>query len=647
MNVRSDLKHPKYVNAVVDVAAVGDRLFTYRVPGEFILPYGSRVYVPFGRTRADGYVVEQVYTMPEFKVKDILSVYDPEFLPPEPLLSLGQVLKEYYFSSTVSFWAYLWPPLVSRKAPESVIGAINKAAARQVLNQGQSSAVSSGVVFIQGSASYRWKIYIKAISKALSLGQGVVVLVPEIRKIETARAVLEPVCGRTLSLVHSELPGAKRRGEWLELLRGTKSVALGTRSAVFSPVRNLGLIIVDEEESTSYKAEEYPRYNAATVAKLRGEHENCRVFLGSFVPSVKTAYYVDTGKLKTEKEIFSDAVEIKHETVSMLGRRRRVLISKELHLALKEAFDFGERALLFVNKRGTSSSLVCTDCGNTVTCPRCSVSLSYHSKGAQLVCHTCGYRQSAPSECPLCHGYTWKTVGYGIDRAASEFKKRFPGIPVFQLDQDSKTPPEKVIEEFASVSPSCLLSTQMVLGFSEIPSIRTLGVLSCDNLLSFPDYRAPEEVFMLLTGLLNLLKNSGGSLSKRFVLQTLNPQNHAVQGALSPSVFYSVESRNRKALGYPPFGALLKIEFSGKDPDKVRVMSEVFASRILERSGDIQVLGPSPAPKAKVRGRYRWHIMLKAPCRDTLGDAVRTVLPEVSDANVKISVDTEEPFGFS
>ncbi len=643
MNGTHDSEGLRYVEAVVDVPAVGDRRFTYSVPGGSFLPYGSKVYVPFGRAKADGYVVGHAQGKPDFEVKEILSVYDQEYLPPASLLSLGEMLKDYYFATTASFWAYLWPPLVSKKQPSADLAKPFCAAAGKVRDPGQ---LRDDVLFVQGSFSFRWQIYLKAIREALSSGAGVIVLAPEIRKIAPAKSVLEPDCGESLSLVHSEMAGATRRKEWLNLLKGRKTLALGTRSAIFSPVRNLGLIVVDEEESAFYKAGEYPRYNAATVARLRGQLENCKVLLGSFVPSLRARYFMDTGKLKAVKEPSANEADVGIQTVSLLGKPRRLLVSKELHLSLKNTFDSGKRALLFLNKRGTSSSLVCTDCGNTIKCPRCSVSLAYHSKGPELVCHTCGYRQPVPSECPLCHGYTLKAVGYGIDRAASEFKKRFPGIPVLQLDQDSNVSPEQIIEEFASCSPSCLLSTQMVLGFSKIPPIATLGVLTCDNLLSFPDYRSPEEVFRLLTGLLHLLKTSGGDFRKDFIVQTLNPQHHAVQGVSSPDSFYATESENRKVLQYPPYGALCKAEFSGKKQDRVIGVSESFADKAREHG--ILVLGPSPAPKLKVRGQYRWHIMLKAASRDILGDVVRAVLQDLlPDAQVRVSIDLEEPFGIS
>src|SRR5690606_7073040 len=212
-------------------------------------------------------------------------------------------------------------------------------------------------------------------------------------------------------------------------------------------------------------------------------------------------------------------------------------------------------------------------------------------------------RQKPPLECPVCRGFTWRQIGYGIDRVASEFSKRFPRVPILKLDQDTEAP-DHVIAQFASLTPSCLLCTQMVLGF-EVPPVTGVGVVSCDNLLSFPDYSAPEQVFRLLMDLMHLLKSSGGNPHKQFIVQTLNPEHHAIKGIQNPEIFYTTEADNRAILGYPPFGALFKIEFSGEKQDRVKQLAEEFAAQVENCAAGIRVLGPGPAPKPRVRGRYR------------------------------------------
>ena len=266
-------------------------------------------------------------------------------------------------------------------------------------NRGTASPGSfANTLFIQGPASFRWDYYFDQIGQALSSGHGVIVLVPDIRKLDIVVHALESRFG-PVSIVHSDLTGATRRENWLRLLQGKSTIAVGSRSAVLSPVKNLGLIVVDEEESHLYKAEEFPRYNAATVARIRANLQDCKALLGSFVPSIRTRYYMSQGKLGTACIATpgdvpdSPGASVTHMVISMLGTKRGMAISKQLHLALRDIFNDGERAVLFLNRRGTAPALVCSDCGSTIMCPRCSVALAYHARDKVMVCHTCGYSQ--------------------------------------------------------------------------------------------------------------------------------------------------------------------------------------------------------------------------------------------------------------
>lgn len=638
-----------YVEVVVDIPALGDRRFTYEVPGGCHLPYGAKVEVPFGGRQAEAYVVGHSTHKPDLDLKPVAAAYDLRFLPPHGLLSLGEVLKDYYLASTASFWRYLWPPSVRKqrlKSDTKFGHAEQKGPDKPVDVPLEIPDLESfeEASFVQGPASLRWDHYFAQIQDTLDSGKGVIVLVPEIRKLDRVARDLEarfgPVC-----ILHSDLKGTVRRENWLKLLRGDVMLGVGTRGAVFGPVRDLGLIIVDEEESHSYKSEEFPGYNAVTVARIRARLQNCKVLLGSFAPSVRTRYFLEQGRLNQAAQVSPEdgTITVNHQIISMLGRKRGLAISKELHLALRDIFAQGERAVLFLNRRGTSSGLMCCDCGNIIMCPRCSVSLAYHARETLMVCHTCGLRQKPPLECPVCRGFTWRQIGYGIDRVASEFSKRFPRVPILKLDQDTEAP-DHVIAQFASLTPSCLLCTQMVLGF-EVPPVTGVGVVSCDNLLSFPDYSAPEQVFRLLMDLMHLLKSSGGNPHKQFIVQTLNPEHHAIKGIQNPEIFYTTEADNRAILGYPPFGALFKIEFSGEKQDRVKLLAEEFAAQVENCAAGIRVLGPGPAPKPRVRGRYRWILILKAAKRETLSQVVTQLWPGVSHPQVRMTVDTEEPFG--
>jgi primosomal protein N' (replication factor Y) len=641
------------VDIVVDVPTMGDKTFTYKVPQDCFLPYGAKVYVPFGRRNVDGYVVGRPATVPEIDLKDIIAVYDINFLPPKHLLDFGLLLRDYYLAAISSFWGYLWPPQVKKtaltKEQPPALG-VREDNAFYVFEKPRNLDSANRECFVQGSDSFRWKTYVDAIDKTISSGSNVLVLVPEINKAHDFEQRLEPIYGKeTIAVTHSDMTTASRKKQWLDVKDGKKRIVVGTRSAVFNPIRDLGLVIVDDEESLHYKAEEYPKYNGRTVARLRGKYENCSVILGSYVPSVVANVGLSEGGFCGFMEGFPMSDKVDSKIVSLLGSKKRVLISKELHLALADAFASEERGLLFLNRRGTASSLACTECGNVILCPRCSVPMAYHSKESELVCHTCGYRHAPPVQCPVCQGVDWKLIGYGIDRARSEFNKRFPRVPVFQVDQDSKASIDEAIRGFESQRPSCLLCTQMIFSVSEIPEMSVLGVLSADNMLNLPDYLAPEEVFRLLMKLLGILNGNERSTytesTKRFIIQTLNPGHHAIKGVLDPEFFYAIETQNRKSLQYPPFGFIMRITVAGKSEEKVIEASELLAAEIDSKSDKITVLGPSPAPKVKVRGQYRWHIMVKSPVRNCATEAVKTSLPIVTSPQVKVYVDLEEPFG--
>lgn len=644
-----------YVDIVCDVPTVGDKAFTYKVPKHCILPYGAKVHVPFGKRNVDGYIVDQGVPEPEFEVKDVLAVYDLDFLPPRPLLDFGLVLRDYYLATISSFWGYMWPPQV-RKIKIATEGPITSYdtfdQTEKPSRRERESVTKHEELFIQGSHSFRWKMYQDAIEKAISAGFSVLVLVPEIARASIVEEELQSMYDReVVAVVHSDMSNVARRQQWLDIKQGKKRIVVGTRSAVFNPVRDLGLIIVDEEESPYYKAEEYPRYNGRTVARMRGRYQDCPVLLGSFVPSVVANFNLKEGKIRGVTEGFPAKENIDCQIVSLLGQKKRMLITKELHLAIGETFRDGNRALLFLNKRGTASSLVCRDCGNPIFCPRCSVPMAYHAREGQVVCHTCGYREVAPTNCPTCDGFTWKPVGYGIDRARSEFQKRFPNVPVFQLDKDVKESTEEAIEGFRSSKPSCLICTQVIFSVKNLPDLGVLGVLSADNILNLPDYLASEEVFRLLNKLLSLVNSSenGSHIAqkKQFIVQTLNPDHHAIQGVLDPEHFYAVETENRKALRYPPFGYVMKVTVSGKSQEKVIAASESLAAAIKSYSGGISVLGPSPAPKAKVRGQYRWHIMIKSNDQILAREVLKESLSTIKDGQVRVYVDLEEPFSLS
>jgi len=642
----------RYYDILVDVPAVGDRAFTYCCPAEISLPRGAKVRVPFARTKTDGYVLgESLEKLPR-DIKAIEEVYDLAFLPPHELLDLIEALGRYHLATTAAAWSYLYPPVVPKKSLSRLLKegwlSAQPHASTPVDDCGESARGLGGkiedlpVLYVWGGADFRWHHYLRLAEESLRAGKAVLFLLPEIKVLEGALARLEERFPGEVSLLSSETTGLARRAAWLALLRGEAKIGAGTRSAAFAPVKDLGLVVLDEESSPSHKAVEWPFFDARTVALARGAM-GARVVFGSAYPSVEAFLRIRSAKWLCVREE-SPGPGIPRTRIIDLKEYRagRDIISEPLREELEAAFQSGFRAVLFLNRRGDSSQVSCRDCGSVILCPRCGVPMVYHSKEMEMACHTCGYREDAPVVCPKCSGHNWRFSGVGVERVESEFKRKFPGIPVLRLDQDvtRKTRPSEILEAFGRLSPGCLVCTQIVLGQSQMPRVGLVGVLSADTPLSIPDFRASERAYQLLSNLKDLLDPGLGDRSS-FVVQTRNPDHHAIKGAVDGESFYETELQMRRMLGYPPFGKFIRVRFESRSFEKAKEAASEFASR-LSKAEDVTVLGPAAAPKPKVRGVYRWHVALKGPDHESLATECGRALEALQRrSSVKVLVDID------
>ncbi|MGE5578827.1 MAG: primosomal protein N' [Bacillota bacterium] len=612
----------RFVDVIVDVPALMDRQFTYELPDNMFIPRGAKVRVPFGQGEADGFVMGESTDPPSIKVRPIKFVYDLGFLPDDHLMRLAEVLAERCCVPLSSSLALLWPPFVPREMPGSPhdAGSTLPHGAASAAPCGASSTAPRGtsgtspVVLssvIWGDSAYRWERYFGIIAQAREEGRGVIVLVPELKGLEDAVVRLKGAFGDDVAAVHSELTGLQRRAAHLALQSGEKSIAVGTRAAVFAPVRRLGIIIVDEESSESYTSPESPFYDSREVAVWRAGIEGCRVVLGSGHPTVVAMGRAALGTSALETQIPRPDLPPVH-VVDLRGQKRgRSIMAEPLVSALRETFASSGRAVLFLNRKGDFTQVTCRDCGETLACEACSLPLAFHSKDSALVCHTCGRRVQAPDVCPKCGGSNWYFGGFGINRAESEFRRLFPDVPLYRLDKDSSKgePPKRVISAFGADSPSCLLATATVLRSGGMPSVTTVGVLSTDTILNLPDFRASEKVYHLLCSLRELADPAAPGAS--LIVQTLNPENPGVKGAADPQAYYREELGQRKILGYPPFGTFVRVHFHGKKLERVRDAAASYADSAMSLDPKPQVLGPSPAPKPKVRGEYWFQVALR------------------------------------
>ncbi|HHY44108.1 MAG TPA: primosomal protein N' [Firmicutes bacterium] len=669
-----------YLDILVDVPAVGDRAFTYYCPREIRLPRGAKVRVPFSQAMADGFVLGEVSERPPFAIKPIEGVYDLSFVPPSGLLDLMEELGRYYLATTAASWSYLYPPVVPLKKVAKILeegGLKHDPPAPQPVMCGDHDAggvsppVGAGepgcsedrtgaalwkkmeqvpVLYVWGSPDFRWKHYLKLAEGVLAAGKGVLFLVPEAKVLDGSLARLNTRFPGKVSAVNSAMTGLVRRAAWLSLLRGEMKIGAGTRSAAFAPVPDLGLIVLDEEASQSHKALDWPFFDARTVALARGT-EGARVVFGGAYPSVEAVLNIERSRwscIREDSPKEAGGARPQEEgprlrVIDLKGMRLgREIISEPLKEELEVAFSSGLRAVLFLNRRGDSSQVSCRDCGSVVSCPRCGVPMVYHSKEAQMACHTCGLREDAPEVCPGCGGHRWRFSGFGVEKVEAEFRGKFPEIPVFRLDQDvsRKSSPVEVLGAFGKVSPACLVCTQIVLGQSLIPPVGLVGVLSADTSLSVPDFRASERAYHLLSGLKDLVDRRLGSRGC-FLVQTRNPDHHAIVGVSDGDHFYENELQMRKMLGYPPFRRFFRVRFESRSFDKAREAASEFASEIAQ-GGEVTVLGPAPAPKPKMRGVYRWHVALKGDDHGKiLAECLRVLEARPKQSSVRVLVDVD------
>ncbi len=472
----------------------------------------------------------------------------------------------------------------------------------------------SGKAFLlQGATgSGKTETYILMAEKALEMELDVIVMVPEISLTLQLAGRFRRRLGERVTVLHSALNLRERFDQWWGLKKGDYKVVIGARSAIFAPLKNLGLIILDEEHETSYKQNRTPRYHTREVALKLLEITGASVVLGSATPSIETRYLA-------EKKVFTFLSLKKRfgwgnfpnvEIVDM--KKEKSFISERLREEIDETLKKREKALLFLNRRGFSPFLICLDCGNAVTCPYCAVSLVYHKREGKLLCHHCNFRRKPPGECENCGSYRLSFKGVGTEKVEMELKEAFPGAFLIRMDRDTVTgrgSHKRLLQLFLENEKSILLGTQMVAKGLDFPDITLVGILNADTALNLPDFRAEERTFQLI---MQAGGRAGrGNLPGRVIIQTLNPTNPAILSAASGDYesFYRRELGERKELHYPPFKKLIRLVSFAKSEEKAEEFLKGVIGELEERK--LSYLGPSPAPLQKLHGYYRYHLTIK------------------------------------
>ncbi len=472
------------------------------------------------------------------------------------------------------------------------------------------------------TGSGKTEVYLRAIGKTLECGRGAIYLVPEISLTPQQILLLRKRFGESVAVMHSAMTDGERFDEWRRLRSGRARIVIGARSAIFAPVQNLGLIVVDEEHDPSYKQEEKFRYNARDLAIMRGRLNEIPVILGSATPSIESYYFAKTGRYVLLK--LPERVE-KRENPSIeivdMRQEENPLISGRLRECITEAIKKNEQVILFLNRRGFAPFVLCVECGFRFLCPNCSVSLVYHSYNGTLRCHYCNYAILLPDVCPSCRGVKLRNFGFGTERVEKDIEKLIPGIRILRLDRDTiggKSSYTRAFMQMKAGEKDILLGTQMVTKGFHFPEVTLVGVILAEQGLQFPDFRASERTFQLLTQVAG--RAGRGGKKGKVIIQTFAPDEPAIQSTSSMDyeLFYNNEIHYRQELNYPPFSSLTAVRVQGENKERVALQSKKIAdllSKIIQKygiEGQIKILGPAPAAIFRLRKLYRWLILLKS-----------------------------------
>ncbi len=526
-------------------------------------------------------------------------------------------------------------PFATRSFPPMEPHELNpeQAQALQAIRERMDSG-EGGVFLLHGiTGSGKTEVYLHAIEEALARSRTALVLVPEIALTPQMVQRFKGRLGREVAVLHSRLGLGERYDQWRGIRNGDYRVVIGARSALFAPLRDLGLIVIDEEHETTYKENSSPRYHAREVAEERARLSGAVLVLGSATPQLESRYAADRGDYaylrlprRVDDRPLPGAEIVDMRELSVPGMR--TILSPRLVNALVRVHETGEQAILFLNRRGFARFLQCHECGHIFQCRNCSVSLCFHARETYLLCHHCNWSVSEPFICPQCGKDVVRYAGIGTERVEEELRRLLPQMSCIRMDADTtrrKHAHWDILEVFKSRKAQVLLGTQMIAKGLDIPNVTLVGVINADTSLGLPDFRAGERTFQLLTQVSG--RAGRGSLPGRVIVQTFNPEHYAIRSAVrgDAEVFYRQELAFRREARYPPFSRLVNLVISSEGEDHARAAAEALGEILkpLIQPHEGELLGPAPAPLARIKGRYRYHLTLKTPVLEKLAGRLR------------------------
>jgi primosomal protein N' (replication factor Y) len=653
--------------------------FTYSIPEdlESRVEIGSCVEVSFGNRRQVGYVVNLSSNSNIKNIKPIIDVLDAVPVIDTEMLRLTKWISEYYYSS--------WGEAISAAIP----AVLKKSkSAKEHKDIRKKDRQEDDIEFVDGSdrhlsptpeqkealdlikdcmdnkkhrifllhgvtGSGKTEVYLQSIANALDLGRSSIVLVPEISLTPQTVARFKARFGDKVAVLHSRLLGSKRASEWGRIVSGQAQIVVGARSAIFAPVKNLGLVVVDEEHETSYKQEEVPRYNARDVAIKRAGLSGACVILGSATPSLESFYAAAQGLytlIELPERIDSrllPEVEIIDMREELTRKKTLPILSQHLKAWIEKDVSEDKQIIVFLNRRGFSTFISCRKCGYVLTCKRCNVSLTYHFHTKKLICHHCNYKMDPPDICPKCNSSYVRYWGIGTEKIESEIHRLFPKARIARLDTDAthkRGIHEKVLSRFKDHKIDILIGTQMIAKGLDFPKVTLVGVVSADTALNLPDFRSGEHTFSLLTQVAG--RAGRGDLGGRVIIQTYTPGHYAIQAAKNHDYnsFYAKEISFRRDINLPPFCHMVALTLRGRNEESVFKIAESLRGKLEKKSksGNVEIMGPVPAAISRMRGMYRWNIFLKAGKIEDAVYLLRKVLgSQRREKGIIITVDVE------
>ncbi len=628
--------------------------FTYSLDEPCECTLGFRVTVYFGKRKLIGYVVSAANDKPDvsFEIKPVIKVVDSQPVFSKKEIELAGWISRAYFCSLGEALSSMLPGgkreshLPSFDTGDPVSGEPKNLSSEQ--KDAVESIISSSekFLYLYGiTGSGKTEVFLQAAEKVIREGKGVIYLVPEISLTHQLAEGIEHRFSSGIALLHSSLTPSQRLKEWMKIKNGEASLVIGARSAVFAPVRNLGLIIIDEEHEGSYKSGSTPRYHARQVAMKRAWRDDARVVMGSATPSLEAYHLMEKGIIK--KMVLSKRLSggklPESRLVTMQGESS--CLSKILVSEIRDTLKAGRQVILFLNRRGFSYFFHCKSCGYEMKCNHCSVPLTYHKDRNKMVCHYCGYSEKPVSVCPSCGSLDVGYSGFGTELVEKEVERFFPDTVVRRIDSDSvrkKDVLKNILRDFRDGRIQILLGTQMVAKGLNFPGVNLVGIILADSTLHVPDFRAGERTFALITqvsGRAGRYTDDG-----KVIIQTYDPENPAIKLAVEgrQKEFYNQELEMRKILKFPPFTRLFRLVFRGRNQSEVEYLaSRVSATLKLGSITETEIMGPSECPISRIAGNYRFQIIIRTNKFSLAHGEIEKLVRVLPKSSVYMEIDVD------